>query len=96
MVEMFRWDGATFHLLPEYLFVSKPLISYDWSCFVQNLQGKFCTKKFKLEEEEHWKKNQDQLLHHLPQGMFLDPSIAKKKKKYKKHLYQRSNAYKMS
>lgn len=50
---------------------------------MQNLQGKFCTKKFKLEEEELQEKNQDHLLHHLPQRMFLDPSIPKKKKSIK-------------
>lgn len=58
-------------------------------------KGSFA-QKFKLEEEELQEKNQGHLLHRLLQHMFLDPSIAKKKKKkYKKHLYQRSNAYKM-
>lgn len=43
-------------------------------------KGSFA-QKFKLEEEELQEKNQGHLLHRLLQHMFLDPSIAKKKKK---------------
>lgn len=84
MAGMFPWDGATFHLLPEYVFTSKPLNLLWLKLLCAELTREVLHKSSSSRKKNSRKRTKVIFCTVYHNICFLTLQSQKKKKKYKK------------